>query len=433
MQGFDQSVSIELSADIAWIPLVQSVVENGAPVCGLENSKTMMLTIAAEEIVAHLAKTAPGTRINFSLGSGGWHVKAEFSFKADPSHLWAMNLVTKTDADSEDGMDHLGLLLASRAVDSFTLRIEGDTVHLTLQKDRDYPVVEPKATKRVKTRGELTIARSPEPELIKAACIAALGLYPSDTLPQPFFTPGKVADMVAAKDLDIAVALDKTGALAGLICWQTPSELGVSFSGPYLFDKEGQAGEILTKHLINTVARTRAMGLFSELATTGLSTLDFESLGHLDIITADGEKSVQNVWYRHLREDMGASVWAHSTYLEFLEKRYKEQILMRDIKMADGQGETLPERSVFSARLRPETGEATLVPMVTGKDAALCIARHVKMLHKEKFSNIYIRLDLAYGWQASMGKSIMDNDFVPRLVLPYGGKSDILVFQYAKI
>ncbi len=428
MQLFDQSISMKLSADIAWLPLVQSVVENGAPVHGLDSRKTTMLTLAVEEILLHLAKTAPGSRICFSLDSGGWYVRIDFSFKADPSELWAMNIVAETDANTRDGMDHLGLLLASRAVDGFTIRLKGDTVHLAMRKDRDYPIIKPETATAIQSKGALTIARNPEPELIKAACVKTLGLYAPDKIPRAFFTPGKVADMVAKKDLYIALALDQTDALAGIICWRTPSEQSIGFSGPYNFTTGGQVPDILIKHLINTAARTRAMGLFSELATTSLPTQNFESLGQL--IQTDDKKSPQDVWYRHLREDMGASVWAHPAYVEFLEDIYRRQVLMRDIKVTDGQGETLPERSVFSARLRPDIGEATLVPMVTGADAADCVAQHIKMLYKEKFNTIFIRLDLAYGWQAAIGGAIMNNGFVPRLVLPYGGKSDILVFQH---
>lgn len=429
MKDIDQSVSLSLPAEIAWVPLVQSVIENGAPVFGLERNKAMMLAVAVEEIVVHLARIAKGTRICFRLEPGGWHVRCEFSFKANPSDLWAMNLVTQTDVREE--IDNLGLLVASRAVDGFTLGLEGETLHLTLRKDRDYPVVTPETMDPIHTRGELTIVRDPEPELIKAACVKTLGFYAPDAVPQSFITPGKVVDMAGQKDLEIAVAMDQTGALAGMICWQAASEQGIRFSGPYVFTTDDRAGELLTNHLINTVARTRAMGLFSELATPSLSTKNFESLGHLNLIQKDGRTIEQGIWYRHLKEDMGASVWAHRAYADFLETAYDQQVLMRDLKIIEGQGERLPERSVFSVQLRADAGEATLFPMVTGEDAAQCIAHQVEMLLRENFSNIFIRIDLAHGWQAAMGQAIMDNGFTPRLVLPYGGKSDILVFQHA--
>lgn len=432
MKGYDGSVSLSLPADISWVPLVQSVIENGAPVLGLPRNKAMMLAVAAEEIVVHLAGIARGTRISFSLEPGGWHVRCNFSFKADPSDLWAMNLVTKTDVQEE--IDNLGLIVASRAVDGFTLGLEGDTLHLTLRKDRDYPVVTPEPMEPIKIRGELTIVRDPEPELIKAACKKALGFYTSDVVPLEFLTPGKVVDMVWQKDIEIAVAVDGTGVLAGMISWQASSAMGISFSGPYVFTEDSRAGEILTDHLINTVARTSAMGLFSDPATSSLSTDSFESLGHLDLIQKDGRTIDQEVWYRHLKEDVGESVWAHRAYLEFLETAYDRQVLMRDIKTIEDQiedrGERVPERSVFSVELRADAGKATLVPMVTGLDAAQCIARHVETLHRENFSNIFIPIDLAHGWQAAMGRAIMDNGFIPMMVLPHGGKSDVLVFQH---
>lgn len=428
----DQSVSLSLPADISWVPLVQSVIENGAPVFGLPRNKAMMLALSAEEIVVHLAGIARGTRIDFRLEPGGWHVLCKFSFKADPSDLWAMNLVTKTDVLEE--IDNLGLLVAVRAVDGFTLGLEGETLHLTLRKDRDYPVVKPGPIEPVDTRGDLTIVRDPEPELIKAACIKALGIYTRDVVPRSFVTPGMVVDMVEQMDLEIAIAVDEIGVLAGMICWQASSEQGIGFSGPYVFVKDDRAGEILTDHLINTVARTRAMGLFSDSATSSLATEGFESLGHLNMIQTDGRTVKQEVWYRHLKEDVGASVWAHRAYAEFLRTAYDRQVLMRDLKIVEGQiegkGERLPERSVFSVELRADAGKATLSPMVTGLDAAQCISRHVETLLRENFSNIFIPIDLAHGWQAAMGQAIMDNGFVPRMVLPHGGKSDVLVFQH---
>jgi len=127
---------------------------------------------------------------------------------------------------------------------------------------------------------------------------------------------------------------------------------------------------------------------------------------------------------------MGASVWAHPSMVDFLEEVYREHVLMRDIRETDGQGETLPERSVFSARLQPELSKARLLPMVLGADADECVKHHVAKLSEENYTNIFFRLDLAYGWQAVLGGILMENGFVPKLVLPYGGKSDVVVFQY---
>ena len=430
MQEFDKSVSLVLCADVAWIPLVLSVVELGGPVLGLDWEKTLRLTMATEEIVSHLAKTAPWTKITFTLAPGGWHVLAKFSFKADPSDLWAMNLATTSDVSVSGDIDHLGLLLASRMVDDFTLHLSKGTVHLTLRQDRVYPIVLPEKAVHVQAKSELSIAVNPEPALIKAACVRALNLYPAHKIHPTFNSPGKFVDMVGQGDQEVAIALDQVGGLAGMICWNEQLENSVSFFGPYTFTEDDRAASLLTEHLIHCVARTKATGLFSEMVTVALPTEDFESLGHLLLHQKDDTRVRQDCWYRHLREDVGASVWAHPSMESFLEEVYNEHVLMRDIRVTDGHGETMHDRSVFSAHLQPELSKVVLLPMVLGADADECVQQHVATLIEENYTNIFFRLDLAFGWQAILGGVLMENGFVPKLVLPYGGKSDVVVFQY---
>jgi hypothetical protein len=103
---------------------------------------------------------------------------------------------------------------------------------------------------------------------------------------------------------------------------------------------------------------------------------------------------------------------------------------MRAIRETDGAGEKLPEKSVFSARLRPELHEASLAPMVVGGDMEEVTVSYVKSLRKDGYSNIFFHLDLAYGWQAVMSEVLMQNGFSPKMVLPHAAKSDVVVFQY---
>lgn len=430
MKAFDQSVSLSLCAEIAWVPLVQLLVEKGGALFGLDHKKALRLVMAAEEIVVHLANIAPGTRIQLNLKPGGWHVLAEFTFTADPSELWAMNIAARSDTFVPEGVDHLGLLLAASMVDGFTVNLEGEMVHLALRQDLTYPLASTHKAESTVQRGEVSINGSPEPALIKAACVRTLQFYPASKLHHAFSMPGKTADMVAADDLSMAVALDGTGALLGMICWHLSSDQAIGFFGPYVFTGGEKTAAALTDHLIHSIARTRAMVLFSELATDDLPMGGFESLGHLYLTQSEDQKICREIWYRHLREDTGAWVWAHPSMVSFLEEFYDHHVLMRDIRQTDGLGERLPRRSVFSATLRPEAGEVSLSPMVTGADAKDCVARHVETLHRKNFSNIFFRLDLAQGWQASLGGVLMDTGFKPRIVLPYGGKSDVVVFQH---
>lgn len=176
--------------------------------------------------------------------------------------------------------------------------------------------------------------------------------------------------------------------------------------------------------MIQRAARTEALGLFSGRATADLPQSDFECLGYLD-----KDKAVK-IWYRHLGEDPGAVVWSHPDLIPFLEAQYQSLILMRQIRPVQDMGEAIPDRSVLSTRLSPRLSEATLMPLVGGKDMGGCLANHVQTLKAEGYTSILLLIDLAQGWQASLAGPAMDKGFTPKMILPYGGSSDQVVFQY---
>lgn len=425
MQQNEQNVSARIWAGRDWVPLAQAVVENSCPVFGLDKKSTSRLTMAVEEIVMHLADTAPGTAIHLEIIPGGWHVRARLSFSTDPSGLWAMNLCAGARVSEDPEFSHLGLVLASRMTDRFSIRLKGGGIELTLRQDLFYPPVETKPGKALVQKGALSIDPDPDPSLVKEACIRAAGLYAPRDLHQTFFKPGKLADMVARQDMTMAVALASSGEVAGAVCWQAGAGRSLRFFGPYTFETGGRCAALLTEHLIQRAARTSALGLFSGRATLDLPRTDFECLGSLDV--AHGE---MKIWYRHLGEDPGTSVWSHPDLVPFLEKQYRSLVLMRQIRPTEDMGEALPDRSVISTRLRPRLSEAVLMPLVGGRDMAGCLANHVSTLTGEGYTTILLQLDLAQGWQAALAGIALNSGFNPRLVLPYGGTSDLVVFQH---
>lgn len=397
---------------------------------GLDRREALKLTMAAEEVVSHLAELADGTEFDLTISAAGWCVLADFSFVVNPSELWAMNLVAKEEIGVGKSMEHLGLLLASKMVDGFSIKLEGKVVHLEMRQDRNYPRITPVPIEINHSKGKKSIESQPEAAVIKEACRQVLGLYPAHLIHEAFYTPGKVVDMVAQGDLDLAVAVDETGDLAGMISWRSPSDKSISFSGPYLFVKDDTVAELLETHLLNTVARSRAASLYSNLATPEICSQNFETLGQLEYTQANNEVVDFPVWFRHLSEDSGVAIWAHPALRGFLEQTYNRLVLMRRIRETDTSGETLPGKSVFSARLRPELKEATLTPMVVGSDVAEMVALHAQTLRQDGYINVFFHLDLAFGWQAAMGGALVDNGFIPKLILPHGGRSDIVVLQH---
>ena len=65
-----------------------------------------------------------------------------------------------------------------------------------------------------------------------------------------------------------------------------------------------------------------------------------------------------------------------------------------------------------------------------GMDMAENLSRHLQLFAEEKLSNIFFSIDLAFPWQNLMIPDLLAQKFTPRLLLPYGGKSDLVIFQY---
>jgi hypothetical protein len=431
MQRTEHSISLKLFADPALIPLVQNTAEQAALAFKMPRERALCLVMAAEEILAYLAQVSPGAEIRMTVSPEGWCLRVDFSFMAAPSDLWVINLAAGREARAGQTVEHLGLLLASRMVDGFAVRLKGQSVHLQLRLDYPYPVIEPQPAQSGTVQGRVKIVDAPEPALIKEACAAVVNLYPLHLIDSACFMPGKVVDMVAAAATDMIVALDEQSQLAGMMSWRFPSQGSIGFSGPYIFAEGGEVAEQLEMHLLQRVGRSPAESLFSDLATEQLVCENFEPLGQVDFIQADGRTVPLNAWFRLLKEDTGAAVWCHPDIAKFLNQAYSDLCLMRTVRTVDSAGETLPERSVFSVQLRPELKEAVLRPMVVGNDAAQSLTHQVDALREDAYRNIFFHLDLAYGWQAALGGALMKNGFEPRLVLPRGGTGDVVVFQYA--
>jgi hypothetical protein len=238
METDDRRIAAEIWAERQWVPLAQAVVEKTCPLLGMAPEQTGRLTMAVEEVVMHLAGTSPGASVRLEIIPGGWHVKARLCFRADPSDLWAMNLCAGARVTEDPTLSNLGLVLAARMTDRFSIRTDKEAVCLTLRQDLSYPSVAPEPGTPLKAKGDLSLEPHPDASLVKEACTRALGLYDPRDLHQSFFKPGKLADMVARKDMAMAVALTPTGEVAGAICWQGGDGRSLTFLAPIVLNGE---------------------------------------------------------------------------------------------------------------------------------------------------------------------------------------------------
>ena len=134
--------------------------------------------------------------------------------------------------------------------------------------------------------------------------------------------------------------------------------------------------------------------------------------------------------YRQLEEDNGTAVYAHPELAPFLRKAYRQLCLPRQIHEVAYQGETLPERSAFATQLDPGKKHAQLRSLWVGADAARTLQEHVLVLKQEGFVDIVFLLELAESREAVLGAALLAAGFLPKVVLPWGGKADILVMAH---
>jgi hypothetical protein len=70
--------------------------------------------------------------------------------------------------------------------------------------------------------------------------------------------------------------------------------------------------------------------------------------------------------------------------------------------------------------------------MLNGMDNAENLERHLAALRKEGYQNIFFQVDLSSGWQAALGGDLLAMGFTPAMLLPHGGQSDVVMFQYVE-
>lgn len=433
---------LELPPDQAFLPAATAAAENAARVFGLDSGGAVRLALAVEEFFAYLCRFAGREEpIRLTLSQGGTFARADFRFRAGEVSLRALNFAASVDLEAGDSDgDELGLLVAARTTDRCGLERSGpDVFHLRAEVDRAYPEAEP-LTAPQRLAPPLRLEPAPTAGALQHAALLAAGRYPARLRPHSFTRPARFADMVASNQYRALLALDAAGHPAGLLCWRESGRRAVVFSGPYVFDPALAAdiARLLTEGFLARVARTEAVCAVSERPTADLPRGWFEGLGSLTLhgqAGAQGEdaQSVeQPAFFRHLREDAGAAVWAHPDLFPFLRREYDRLAFSRDLLAAEPTAPArLPAHSLLATSLDRMRALAVLRPLLDGRDMQANLAAHVAAIEEQGLRDILLHLDLSEPWQGALIPALAACGFTPRLILPHAGDSDMLVLQHA--
>jgi len=435
------TLKLILPARPSYLHIATDFAQASASAFGLGKEECLQLGLAVEEIFMHLSRTVgPEQPLEMHALDGVYDARIQFLFSAGRFNLGGLNIATDLSSvlsgHSEPDLEEMGLILASRSVEHLNISMENDNpICLSITKEKKYP--EGSAPGRSSTRGYAemqavteTIPVTAGPEDLKAlAAGVTSGRFPF--APRFFRYPGKVVDMVASGKYQAVTALDQRKGPVGGALFRFLSDRIVEIFGPYIFESAGEtAAERILEECLRRMARTKALGLLS-LSGLPLSLRDsFESLGFVEYFTAEGSRMERPVFYRLLHEDPGSEAWTHGDYTSWLREEYDRLVLARDIRMVQPMGENRSGASLFAAEINRELLEVVLRPIWPGEDLAVNVGRHVSFLRKEAFLNIFFELDLGIPWHSELMPALGAHGFKPRLLLPFAGKSDIVVFQY---
>lgn len=429
MMDRQTDVVLSVKTDMKFLPLVLSFAESSSRIFGLDDKDTLKLTLAAEEVFVYLCRmTGDPAPVTLTMTNGFYNAQLRFAFEGIDFDLRAFNLTADVPPD-EEGLEEMGLLIASRSVDRMSIfhsAMEG--TGFTLIKEKTYPEAQPWESAQPPAADGLSFG-TPDVEDLKVLVRSIVGRYDPFIYPQDFRYPGKVVDMVESGEYKAITATDGKGRIAGGMIWRYSGSSMIECYGPYIFVKEDgeEIAERLVTGVIAAVARSEAVCLINRYATEDLPRGYFERLGTIDFIR-DGEKRPWHFLFRQLREDPGCRVYAHAGMEEFLKDQYKRHFLAREIIPVRYEGERQNPHSVFGASFQHNQKLVVLKPLWDGADAGENLARHIDALRAEGIKNILLGIDLGHGWQARLYPVIEAGGFTASLIMPYRGKADLVFF-----
>ncbi len=437
MKNLMNQISLDIYLNPVYTALVTRFAEQSAKAFGLERPDALKLTLACEEIFTYLCSIGNRDKpVTFEAKNGIYYIQIKILFSVANFDPRAFNLTAKVSIDDKNSVEEMGLLIASRSVDRFSIiHDKKEEIELLLVKEKKYPELSPaEPLLTVKPLDDFSI-QTPAPEALKILAKQITSFYRHTPYPPEFNFPGKLVDMVASGEYKALVAADSHGTIGGGIFWQRWHRINnkvIECAGPYVFGQPPKSGmaEKLMDALISDIAKTDAIFLINRLATRDLPPYYFEPLGSVDYQASDGTLGPWQVYFRFLKEDTGSRVWAHPELQDFLEKQYKSLSFAREIMPTNFGGETRPQHSVFATQFVRSQNDIILFPVWDGVDVSINLAKHVKTILDEGLRIIFLIIDLGYAWQANLTPALKENNFIPRIILPYAGKSDIVVFQY---
>ena len=409
------------------MPVVVAFAESAAKSAGLAAAETTMLALSTEELFLALCSSIPGAGITVRFQDRRYAADLLFQVPQPPD-LRIFNITSRPDHETEEGLAEMGLFLASRACDQFSIRqMELGGWEIMLRKERSYPapVQQSQPHPAVQT---WQLTTTPAPDLVKQFSTLIADSYAACQFPEEFTPPGRLLDKLASNEYGIILAQGEQGELAGGLIWHADEGRMVACFGPYLAapTEPEQLAIALCEKVAEQFGRSNRLGLVLYAPQRPPVAAGFEAAGSLAIPGG-------TIWtgYRMLAEEFGADAAVAAELLPFYTDWCSSMALARNIRTYHDDGETANGLTLFATRLNRSTGMARLTPLLVGRDAEAVLEEHLQLLNQEQFSAIYCTIDTGRPFDARLAPHLLKRGFTPRMLVPWGGTGDLIYLHRA--
>jgi hypothetical protein len=425
-------LSLRVLRDTRYVPAAAALAANAGEAFGFGEKEQSYLRLSVEDGLGYLCAVADADEpIEIEMRGDVHCMQLRFRCSLKESNLRVLNLTAKPPVENGEATRDLELFTVSRIADRVWLAWEPNgQVSLSIVIDRIYAEPTQPHAGNISPAFDWRIEPA-SPESIQTAAAIAVAHCTEQQYPAFFRFPGQAADVIASGDWQAALAVTSGSEVAGVVLWTRNNSRMVELRGPLLFPQSQPPAMAagLIEHVIRNVARTTAIGIVNRSTGLASAPAGFEVLGTLAACGAEAS-TVDTFSFRGLVEDAGTSVFCHPELERFLRHEYARLVLPRKLHLTARAERNVGGSSVLICDFRAGGREVLLRPVMFGPDACQNLLEHQRWLHERGVDFVLVELDLGVPWQTAMAPILLETGFSPRMVIPYGGRSDTVLFQY---
>lgn len=412
---------LKITANQTFLPLVISFVEKYSESYSFSSKETKAITLATEEIFMYLCETSKDCTVEIVCKAKQYLIEVEWKFTNQNFDPRAFNITYKINPDDEASLSEMGLLLANRMTDIFTMQQSGTEIKINCARFRSYPD-SLKSSYNPKAFGGLKIKIPEKQQVILLGKIIEQEDN-QNQLPLFLTNPYLLSDMFEQKDIEAKILVDEKGLVAGGVLWKKSGKETCEMFGPFIHKHISRESfsEQLVESCLEQIAKENYTGLLCSTYPTYFPGNYFEEIGNY------GKKKI---FFRELQEDTGTISWINAKIADYLQKQYEQLFLLREVVTVPFHDSTTNQHSVISSEINRAGNSAKLLPLVYGADLEENISEHLAMFAAENFQELFFELDLGNNQNSLFVPALLKNGFKPSFVIPNGGKGDLLLLQH---